>query len=56
MFLFVSQGRMMYFTSPVGSPAVMYVFWGALEFGVNLLYIIDCLVYRPDRLQMLEMF
>ena len=34
------QGRMMYFTSPVGSPAVMYVFWGALEFGVNLLYII----------------
>lgn len=47
------QGRMMYFTSPVGSPAVMYVFWGALEFGVNLLYIIgrvDLRFYRPDRL------
>ncbi|CAX41507.1 conserved hypothetical protein [Candida dubliniensis CD36] len=47
------QGRMKYFTAPVGKAPVMYVFWGGLEVGVNLLYIIgrvDLRFYRPDRL------
>lgn len=47
------QERMKYDAAPVGSAPVMYVFWGALEFFVNMLYIIgrvDLRFYRPDRL------
>ncbi|KAK6894321.1 hypothetical protein K6H09_002670 [Candida tropicalis] len=47
------QARMKYDAAPVGSAPVMYVFWGALEFIVNLLYIVgrvDLRFYRPDRL------
>ncbi|CAK9441751.1 uncharacterized protein LODBEIA_P56190 [Lodderomyces beijingensis] len=47
------QGRYMYDRSAVGSAAMMYVFWGALEVIVNLIYIfgrIDLRFYRPDRL------
>ncbi|KAL6451205.1 hypothetical protein SBY92_002544 [Candida maltosa Xu316] len=47
------QGRMKYDAAPVGSAPVMYVFWGALEVAVNLVYIIgrvDLRFYRPDRL------
>ncbi|RCK64909.1 hypothetical protein Cantr_00882 [Candida viswanathii] len=47
------QARMKYDAAPVGSAPVMYVFWGAFEFIVNLIYIIgrvDLRFYRPDRL------
>ncbi|CAI5759763.1 unnamed protein product [Candida verbasci] len=49
----VFQARMKYFTSNVGKAPVMYVFWGAFEIIINLLYIIgrvDLRFYRPDRL------
>ncbi|KAI5970284.1 hypothetical protein CANMA_000636 [Candida margitis] len=47
------QARIKYDRSAVGSPAMMYVFWGALEIIVNLIYLIgrvDLRFYRPDRL------
>lgn len=47
------QARSKYDRSAVGSPAMMYVFWGALEIIVNLIYLIgrvDLRFYRPDRL------
>ncbi|KAI5964289.1 uncharacterized protein KGF55_002231 [Candida pseudojiufengensis] len=47
------QARMKYDRAPIGSPAMMYVWWGALEIIVNMLYLIgriDLRFYRPDRL------
>ena len=47
------QARSKYDRSAVGSPAMMYVFWGGLEVFVNLLYLVgrvDLRFYRPDRL------
>ncbi|KAI3403324.2 hypothetical protein KGF56_003912 [Candida oxycetoniae] len=47
------QARMMYDRSPVGSAAMMYVWWGGFEIVTNMLYLIgriDLRFYRPDRL------
>lgn len=47
------QARPVYDKSPVGSAAMMYVFWGGLEILINLLYVfgrVDLRFYRPDRL------
>ncbi|CUM66159.1 uncharacterized protein PRCAT00003817001 [Priceomyces carsonii] len=49
----VFQGNVKMNASPVGSPVMMYIFWGLLETIINVMYLVgrvDLRFYRPDRL------